>query len=49
MLERIRAAHGLRLPDAIQVATAVVSGAQVMLTHDRAFAKIKEIQVVGIA
>jgi predicted nucleic acid-binding protein len=45
---RLRAVYGLRLPDAIQVATAVVSGAQVLLTHDRAFAKIKEIQVLGL-
>ncbi len=46
---RLRAAHGLRLPDAMVVATAIACGAQALLTHDKAFAKIKEIQVVGIS
>jgi len=46
---RIRAAHGLRLPDAMVVATAIGCSAQALLTHDKAFAKIREIHVVGIA
>jgi predicted nucleic acid-binding protein len=46
---RIRATQGMRLPDAMVVATAITCGAQVLLTHDKAFGKIKEIQVVGIA
>ena len=45
---RIRAAYGLRLPDAIVVASAITCGAQALLTHDKSFAKIKEIQVVGV-
>ena len=45
---RIRAAHGLRPPDAMVVASAIACGAHALLTHDKAFARIKEIQVVGI-
>jgi predicted nucleic acid-binding protein len=46
---RLRAAHGLRLPDAMVVATAIAHGAQALLTHDKALARIKEIQVLGIS
>ena len=35
---RIRAAHRLRLPDAIQVASALAIGADAFVTHDRDFA-----------
>jgi predicted nucleic acid-binding protein len=44
---RFRAVYKLRLPDAIQVATAVVVGAHALVTHDKAFARIKEMRVVG--
>lgn len=45
---RLRTVYKLRLPDAIQVATAVVVGAHALITHDKAFAKIKEMQVIGV-
>lgn len=45
---RFRAVYNLRLPDAIQVATAVVTGAQALVTHDKAFARIKGIQIIGM-
>lgn len=45
---RLRAIYKLRLPDAIQIATAVVVGAHALITHDKAFAKIKEMQVLGV-
>lgn len=45
---RFRAVYNLRLPDAIQVATAVVAGAQALVTHDKAFARIKGIQIIGM-
>lgn len=32
---RVRVAHGLRLPDAIHVATAIIGGAESLLTNDR--------------
>lgn len=45
---RLRVIYKLRLPDAIQVATAVVVGAHALITHDKAFARIKEMQVIGV-
>lgn len=37
---RIRAAHRLRTPDAIQAATAIQSGASAIVTNDSAFARV---------
>lgn len=43
---RLRARYRLRLPDAIQVATALVSGSHSLVTHDRDFSAIREIPIV---
>jgi predicted nucleic acid-binding protein len=43
---RIRAAYRLRLPDAIQVATAVRAGAAALVTHDRALRRVRGLRVV---
>ena len=42
----LRAKHGLRTPDAIQLATALISKADCFLTNDPAFKKVKELKVV---
>ncbi|HUM01420.1 MAG TPA: PIN domain-containing protein [Thermoanaerobaculia bacterium] len=42
---RLRAAHGLRTPDSIHVATAIVAGAAEFVTMDRRLARVKEIPV----
>ena len=42
---RIRARYGLKLPDAIQVATAIHSQSSALITHDRDFAQVREIPV----
>lgn len=44
---RLRARYRLRLPDAIQVATAIASRAWALVTHDSALAKVKDIRVLG--
>lgn len=44
---RIRAAYRLRLPDAIQVATAIHAGAAALVTHDRALRKVRGLRVIG--
>lgn len=44
---RLRARYRLRLPDAIQVATAITSRAWALVTHDSVLAKIKDIRVLG--
>lgn len=46
---RLRAAHRLRLPDAIQVATAIASGAHAFVTHDKTFNRIKTIRILGVS
>ena len=42
----IRGKYGIRVPDSIQIATAVYSGATVFLTNDKNLKKIKEIEVI---
>lgn len=44
---RIRAAYRLRLPDAIQVATAIRVGAAALVTHDKALAQVRGLRVLG--
>ena len=46
---RLRAAHGLRLPDAIILATAIASGAKVFVTNDHGFRKIRSKEKIEIA
>ncbi len=42
---RFRLRYGLKLPDAIQLATAVHSGSAALVTHDRDFSAVREIPV----
>ncbi len=44
---RFRASLKLKLPDAIQVASAIAINADALLTHDRDFAKVKALTVLG--
>jgi predicted nucleic acid-binding protein len=44
---RIRSAYRLRLPDAIQVATAIRVGAAALVTHDKALARVAGLRVAG--
>ena len=46
---RLRSRYRLRLPDAIQVATAIRGRADVFVTHDRRLRRVKELNVVGPA
>ena len=45
---RIRTRYRLKLPDAIQVATTIHSGSTALVTHDRDFSSVKEIQILGL-
>lgn len=42
----LRLAYGFRLPDAFHLATAILSGANVFITNDKKFKKVKEIPIV---
>ena len=44
---RLRARHGLKLPDAVQLASALAINADALVTHDRDFAKVRGVRVVG--
>jgi len=44
---RIRAVRKLRLPDAIQVATGVVTGSVALVTHDVDFSRVQEIRIIS--
>jgi predicted nucleic acid-binding protein len=44
----IRAHHGFRTPDAIHLATAVTSGADVFLTNDERLARFEGVRVVTL-
>lgn len=43
---RIRGSTGLRLPDALQAATAIEVGAVALVTHDRDFSRLKGLRVI---
>ncbi|MFN0182494.1 MAG: type II toxin-antitoxin system VapC family toxin [Aquabacterium sp.] len=43
---RLRARYALKLPDAIQLATALEMGAAALVTHDRDFAKVQGLAVL---
>jgi predicted nucleic acid-binding protein len=44
---RLRAELGLRLPDAIQVASAIAVNADAFVTHDRDFSRVKSLHVIS--
>ncbi len=44
---RIRGTYGLRLPDAIQVASALAINADALVTHDRDLSRVRGLQVLG--
>lgn len=44
---RFRAALGLRMADAIQVASAMAIGADALATHDRDFSRVKSLTVLA--
>ncbi len=44
---RLRARYRLKLPDAIQLATAVQEGCFAVVTHDRDFSAVKELPILG--
>lgn len=43
---RLRARYKLRLPDAIQLATALETGAWALVTHDRDFSRVRDMRIV---
>ena len=44
---RFRAKYRLKLPDAIQLATVVTTGAHALVTHDRDFRAVKDVKVLA--
>lgn len=48
LASRLRARHRLKLPDAIQLATALREGCAALVTHDRDFTGISAITLFGI-
>lgn len=44
---RFRTRYRLRLPDAIQLATAAEVGAHALITHDRDFGRVKDFRIVS--
>ena len=43
---RLRASHGLRLPDAIHAATALSTDSAALVTHDRDFTGLKGLRII---
>jgi predicted nucleic acid-binding protein len=43
---RLRAGSGLRLPDALQAATALEAGAVALVTHDRDFTRLQGLRII---
>ncbi|HYL02901.1 MAG TPA: PIN domain-containing protein [Steroidobacteraceae bacterium] len=44
---RLRAQLGLRLPDAVQVASALIINADALVTHDRDFSKVRSLRILS--
>jgi len=44
---RLRAALGLKLPDAVQAASALAINADGLVTHDRDFSRVKSLRVIS--
>ena len=44
---RLRGTYGLKLPDAIQLASALEINAHALVTHDRDFAQVRGMRVLG--
>ena len=44
---RLRGTYGLKLPDAIQLASALEINAHALVTHDRDFAQVRGMRVMG--
>lgn len=45
---RIRVRHRLKLPDALQLATAIHEGCFALVTHDRDFSSIDDVPILGM-
>lgn len=45
---RLRIAHGLKLPDAIQLAVAISAGCFALVTHDRDFRDVSDVRILGL-
>ncbi|MCX5750065.1 MAG: PIN domain-containing protein [Candidatus Saganbacteria bacterium] len=45
----LRASYGVKLPDALQIAGGLVSGANIFLTNDKKLKKVKEIKVITLS
>jgi predicted nucleic acid-binding protein len=43
---RLRASHKLKLPDAIQAASALAISAAALVTHDRDFSRVKALRII---
>ncbi len=43
---RLRAKYNLKLPDAIQVASALAINAEVLVTHDRDFSPVRGLRIL---
>jgi predicted nucleic acid-binding protein len=44
---RMRVQYRLKLADAVQLATAIAIGADALVTHDRDFAKVRGLRIIG--
>jgi predicted nucleic acid-binding protein len=45
---RLRLRHRLKLPDAIQLATAVHAGCFALISHDRDFSRVDDVLILGM-
>ena len=45
---RVRIQHKLKLPDAFQLAAAIVEGCYALVTHDRDFASVTALPILGM-
>jgi predicted nucleic acid-binding protein len=44
---RLRASLRLKLPDAVQAASALAIGAEALVTHDRDFSRVRSLRIMS--
>lgn len=46
---QLQASYNLKLPDAVQIATAIITGCDSFLTNDKKLSRVSELQILVVS